>query len=198
MSDVLERISEIEREARAAIEAAATSATLEDVRVHYLGRKAELPNLLRNVAQLPPEERGKVGKAANLARQSLERSIQERGEQLAARELEERLGRDRVDVTLPGDPLPAIGRLHLITQTRCEIEDVFIGLGFSVAEGPEIETVYYNFDALNHAETHPSRLPSDTFYIRPADGAPADAAAIFDPETLLLRTQTSPMQIRAM
>src|SRR5579862_3593850 len=188
MSDVLERISEIEREARAAIEAAATSATLEDVRVHYLGRKAELPNLLRNVAQLPPEERGKVGKAANLARQSLERSIQERGEQLAARELEERLGRDRVDVTLPGDPLPAIGRLHLITQTRREIEDVFIGLGFNVAEGPEVETVYYNFDALNHAPTHPARLFTDTFYIAPAHD-------IFDPQTLLLRVHTSPMQV---
>jgi phenylalanyl-tRNA synthetase alpha chain len=106
-------------------------------------------------------------------------------------ELQRRLERDRIDVTLPGDPLPAIGRLHLITQTRREIEDVFIGLGFNVAEGPEVETVYYNFDALNHAPTHPSRLLTDTFYLSPARD-------IFDPESLLLRVHTSPMQVRAM
>src|SRR5205085_11120671 len=116
---------------------------------------------------------------------------QQRGAELAAAELEQRLKQDRVDVTLPADPLPAIGRLHLMTKTRREIEDVFIGLGFNVAEGPEIETVYYNFDALNHAPTHPSRLATDTFYVKPADD-------IFDPETMLLRVHTSPIQIRSM
>ena len=186
-----DRIAEIQREAEAAIGAAATSEALEDVRVRYLGRKAELPNLLRNVAQLPPEERAATGKAANLARQTLERAIDERGGQLATAELEERLAADRVDVTLPADPLPAIGRLHLMTQTRREIEDVFVGLGFNVAEGPEVETVYYNFDALNHAPTHPARLLTDTFYINPVHD-------IFDPESLLLRVHTSPMQVRAM
>ncbi|HZU40509.1 MAG TPA: phenylalanine--tRNA ligase subunit alpha, partial [Solirubrobacteraceae bacterium] len=150
-----------------------------------------LPNLLRGVATLPPEQRGAVGRAANQVRQALEHAIHERAGELAAAELQERLERDRVDVTLPGDPRPSIGRLHLITQTRREIEDVFVGLGFRVAEGPEIETVYYNFDALNHAETHPARLLTDTFYLAPAHD-------IFDPGALLLRTHTSPMQVRAM
>ena len=188
---MIERIAEIEREAAEAIAAAATTQSLEDVRIRYLGRKAELPNLLRGVAELPPEQRAATGKAANQARQGLDMAIERRGGELAAAELDQRLVQDRLDVTLPGDPLPAIGRLHLITSTRREIEDVFIGLGFNVAEGPEVETVYYNFDALNHALTHPSRLETDTFYLKPAQD-------IFDPETALLRVHTSPMQIRAM
>jgi phenylalanyl-tRNA synthetase alpha chain len=189
-----ERVAQIQQEAQAAITAAVTTDALEDVRVRYLGRKAELPNLLRNVAQLPPEERAATGKAANQARQALEAAIEQHGGELAAAELEERLIADRVDVTLPADPLPAIGRLHLMTQTRREIEDVFIGLGFNVAEGPEVETVYYNFDALNHALTHPSRLLTDTFYIK----GEQEGVDIFDPETALLRVHTSPMQVRAM
>src|ERR1700761_9371701 len=189
-----DRIAEIQGEPEAAIGAAATTEALEDGRVRYLGRKAELPNLLRNVAQLPAEERAATGKAANQARQSLERAIEDRAGQLATAELEQRLVADRVDVTLPADPLPAIGRLHLMTQTRREIEDVFIGLGFNVAEGPEVETVYYNFDALNHALTHPSRLLTDTFYVRSRE----EGVDIFDPHTPLLRVHTSPMQVRAM
>src|SRR5450755_1035046 len=189
-----ERITEIEREATAAIAAATTTDTLEDVRVRYLGRKAELPNLLRGVATLPPQERAAAGKAANRARQALEGAIEAKAGELAAAELDRRLTEDRIDVTLPADPLPALGRLHLITQTRREIEDVFIGLGFNVAEGPEVETVYYNFDALNHAPTHPARLLTDTFYLDAGD----DDIDIFDPRTPLLRVHTSPMQIRAM
>jgi phenylalanyl-tRNA synthetase alpha chain len=186
-----ERIAQIEQEAADAIASATTTQALEDVRIRFLGRKAELPNLLRGVAQLPPEERAATGKAANRARQSLEAAIDAKSGELAVAELDQRLAEDRIDVTLPGDPLPAIGRLHLMTRTRREIEDVFIGLGFNVAEGPEVETVYYNFDALNHARTHPSRLPSDTFYIEPAGD-------IFDPNTSLLRVHTSPVQIRVM
>jgi phenylalanyl-tRNA synthetase alpha chain len=189
-----ERIGQIEREAQAAIAAAGSTEQLEQARVRFLGRKAELPNLLRGVAQLPPEQRAATGKAANAARQALEAAIERREQDLAAGELEQRLSRDRVDVTLPGDPLPTIGRLHLMTRTRREIEGVFLGLGFNVAEGPEIETVYHNFDALNHAPTHPSRLLTDTFYI---EGG-RDGVDIFDPETLLLRVHTSPVQIRAM
>jgi phenylalanyl-tRNA synthetase alpha chain len=180
---MIERVAEIQREAEAKIAEAAATAALEDLRVHYLGRKAELPNLLRSVASLAPEERGPAGKAANQARRALEALIEQRAGELATHELEERLQQDRVDVTLPADPRPAIGRLHLLTTTRREIEDVFIGLGFNVAEGPEVETVYYNFDALNHDITHPARDRTDTFYT--ADGA-------------VLRTHTSPMQIRAM
>ena len=187
----LDRITEIAADAQAAIDTAATTDALETVRITYLGRKAELPNLLRNVANLPPEERGKTGKAANQARQQLEKAIEQRATQLAADELNQRLQEDRVDVTLPADPLPTVGRLHLITQTRREIEDVFVGLGFNVAEGPEVERVYYNFDALNHAPTHPSRLTTDTFYVDPLRD-------IFDPQQRLLRVHTSPVQIRAM
>jgi len=186
-----ERIADIRTEAEQAIAAAGDTEALENVRIQYLGRKAELPNLLRNVAELPPEERAATGKAANEARKALEQAIEQRTRQLAAVELDQRLERDRVDVTLPGDPPAQIGRLHLITQTQRELEDVFIGLGFNVAEGPEVETVYYNFDALNFDSTHPSRLLSDTFYVQPTPD-------IFDPNALLLRVHTSPVQIRAM
>jgi len=186
-----ERIADIRTEAEQAIAAAGDTEALENVRIQYLGRKAELPNLLRNVAELPPEERAATGKAANEARKALEQAIEQRTRQLAAVELDQRLERDRVDVTLPGDPPAQIGRLHLITQTQRELEDVFIGLGFNVAEGPEVETVYYNFDALNFDSTHPSRLMSDTFYVQPTPD-------IFDPNALLLRVHTSPVQIRAM
>jgi phenylalanyl-tRNA synthetase alpha chain len=182
-TEQIERIQQIAGEAQAAVAAAADTEALNDVRIRYLGRKAELPNLLRGVAELPPEQRGPTGKAANQARQALERAIEARADELAAHELEQRLAEDRIDVTLPGDPLPAIGRLHLLTHTRREIEDVFIGLGFNVAEGPEVETTYYNFDALNHDITHPARARTDTFYL--------------DADTVL-RTHTSPVQIRAM
>jgi phenylalanyl-tRNA synthetase alpha chain len=188
---VSERIAQIEQGAKSAIDAAATTDALEEVRVRYLGRKAELPNLLRGVAQLPPEQRASTGKAANQARQALEAAIESRGAALAIDELDARLKEDRIDVTLPADPSPQVGHLHLITQTWREIEDVFIGLGFNVAEGPEVETVYYNFDALNHAPTHPARLMTDTFYVEPTDD-------LFDPQARLLRVHTSPVQIRAM
>src|SRR5438477_1858144 len=186
-----ERIAQIRREAEAAVAAATDTRALEQARIRYLGRKAELPNLLRSVAALPAPERAATGKAANDAREALEEAVRRRGQELADRELERRLEQDRVDVTLPADPPPAVGSLHLITATRREIEDVFIGLGFNVAEGPEVESVYYNFDALNHAQTHPSRLMTDTFYIKPAPD-------IFDPHAALLRVHTSPVQIRAM
>jgi phenylalanyl-tRNA synthetase alpha chain len=178
-----ERIAQIEADASEAIAAAATTQALEEVRVRFLGRKAELPNLLRGVAQLAPEERGPAGKAANEARKRLDNAIDQKGVNLQNAELETRLKEDRVDVTLPGDPLPRTGRLHLLTATRREIEDVFVGLGFNVAEGPEVERVYYNFDALNHDPTHPAREETDTFYVS---------------DEVVLRTHTSPMQIRAM
>jgi phenylalanyl-tRNA synthetase alpha chain len=188
---MIDRIEQLQQDAQAEIDAADSTDALEEVRIRHLGRKAELPNLLRGVAQLPPEERGAVGKAANAARQALETAVAAREQALAASELELRLVQDRVDVTLPADPLPATGRLHLITQTRREMEDVFIGLGFNIAEGPEVETAYYNFDALNTPVTHPSRLMTDTFYVKPVED-------LFDPRTVLLRVHTSPVQVRAM
>jgi phenylalanyl-tRNA synthetase alpha chain len=179
----VERVAAIRAAATAAIEAAGDTRTLEELRVAYLGRKAELPQLLRGVAGLDPAERGPVGRAANDARRGLEALIDSRASALAATELELRLAADRVDVTLPGDPHQSVGRLHLLTQTRREIEDVFLGLGFSIVEGPEIELVHYNFDALNHDPTHPARARSDTFYVS---------------DDVLLRTHTSPMQVRVM
>jgi phenylalanyl-tRNA synthetase alpha chain len=180
---MIERIDELRTEAEAAIAAATTSDALEQVRVQFLGRRAELPQLLRGVAQLPPDQRGAVGKAANVARTALEALIEARDGALAGAELDARLAADRIDVTLPGAPVPQAGGLHLLTRPRREIEDVFVGLGYSVAEGPEVERVYYNFDALNHDPAHPARLRSDTFYVA---------------DDVVLRTHTSPMQIRAM
>ena len=178
-----ERISELRAEGEAAVAGAAGTAELEEVRVRFLGRKAELPNLLRGVAQLEPAERGQVGRAANEARRALEAAIEARAAELDAAELDARLVTDVVDVTLPGSPATTAGRLHLLTATRREIEDVFLGLGFRVMEGPETDLVYYNFDALNHSPQHPSRLETDTFYTA---------------DHVVLRTHTSPMQIRAM
>jgi phenylalanyl-tRNA synthetase alpha chain len=186
-----ERLERIRRRAEAAIAAAPDSQTLERVRIEHLGRKAELPGLLRSVAQLPPEQRAQIGRAGNQLRDQLERLIERRADELAAQELQQRLTRDRVDVTLPPDPPPQLGALHLITKTRREIEDVFVALGFDVAEGPEVETAYYNFDALNTPVTHPSRLTTDTFYVKPVKD-------LFDPDTVLLRVHTSPVQVRAM
>jgi phenylalanyl-tRNA synthetase alpha chain len=180
---MIERIDDLRSEGEAAVAGAAGTAELEDVRVRFLGRKAELPNLLRGVAQLPPAERGQVGRAANEARRALEAAIDARHAELEAAELHDRLARDVVDVTLPGSPTQPVGRLHVLTSVRRELEDVFVGLGFRIVEGPEVDTVYYNFDALNHDAMHPARLPSDTFYVD---------------EDIVLRVHTSPMQVRAM
>jgi phenylalanyl-tRNA synthetase alpha chain len=180
---VIHRIEEIHDEGLAAIDAAGSTEQLEELRVRRLGRKAELPNLLRGVGELPPQERGQVGKRANEVRKALEAKLTAAVERLDASELDAKLERDRVDVTLPGDPPQPVGRLHLITQTWRELEDVFVGLGFTVVEGNEVETVHYNFDALNHVSTHPARGLADTFYVS---------------EDTVLRTHTSPMQVRAM
>jgi phenylalanyl-tRNA synthetase alpha chain len=191
---MIDRIQELQSEAESAIAAAGSSAELEELRVRYLGRKAELPQLLRGVAELPAEQRGAVGKAANQARQALEAMIQTRIDQLAVGELERQLLDDRVDITLPGAPPQPIGRLHVLTATRRELEDIFLGLGFAVMEGPEIETVHYNFDALNHSPTHPARARTDTFYIAQEN----DDQVPLPQDELVLRTHTSPMQVRAM
>src|SRR5881394_797679 len=182
---MLERIEEIESEATAAIEAAGGTAELEDLRVRYLGRKAELTAILRGIADLPSEERGKVGGGANRARKSLEDLMERRAANLDATELEGQLASDRIDVTLPGTPASPPGHLHLITRTTRQIEDVMIGLGYQVVEGPEIEHDYYNFTALNHPPGHPARMLQDTFYVQ-------------SHPDVLLRTHTSPMQVRSM
>jgi phenylalanyl-tRNA synthetase alpha chain len=176
-------LEQLQTEAERAIGVAGSAAELEELRVRYLGRKSELTSTLRSIGELAPERRGPVGQRANQVRQALEGLIERRSAELEAAELDERLARDRVDVTLPGDPPQPAGHLHLVSQIRRRMEDVCMGLGFSVLEGPEIEYEYYNFTALNHPPEHPARLPQDTFYLA---------------ERVLLRTHTSPMQIRAM
>jgi phenylalanyl-tRNA synthetase alpha chain len=179
----LERIAQLRVQAEAALSAAADTGALEQLRIAYLGRKAELPQLLRTVAELPQDERASVGAAANAARVAISTMIEQRDVELASAELDSRLVDDRIDITLPDAPAFPRGHLHVITQTRRDIEDVFIGLGFRIAEGPEIELAAYNFDALNFTATHPSRARSDTFYIEQA---------------AVLRTHTSPVQVRSM
>jgi phenylalanyl-tRNA synthetase alpha chain len=189
---MIERIGALRAQAGEAIASAPTSEALEQLRVHYLGRKAELPRMLRGVAELEPAQRGEVGRAANQARQALEEMIEARAAHLGVQELDGRLQEDLIDVTLPGAPSQPIGSLHVLTATRRELEDIFLGLGFTVMEGPEVETVHYNFDALNHSPTHPARARTDTFYVA-QPGAPPSAEG-----QLVLRTHTSPMQVRAM
>jgi phenylalanyl-tRNA synthetase alpha chain len=182
---MLERIEEIRAEAASAIESAGSSAELEELRVRHLGRKAELTSILRGIAELPQEERGAVGGAANKARRELEALLEQSAERLDASELEAKLVTDRVDVTLPGAPPRPVGHAHLIARTTRLIEDTMIGLGYHVAEGPEIEHDYYNFTALNHPPGHPARMLQDTFYVQ-------------SHPDVLLRTHTSPMQVRSM
>lgn len=185
---MVERIKEIEAEAKVAVEAAGSVAELEDARIGYLGRKAELTGILRGIADLPPEQRGPVGGTGNKVRKVLEAMIEEKVDGLRAAELDKSLTGDRIDVTLPGTPPRAVGHIHPITRTRRLIEDVMIGLGYQVMEGPEVEHDYYNFTALNHPEDHPARMLQDTFYVESDEHV----------EEVLLRTHTSPMQVRAM
>jgi phenylalanyl-tRNA synthetase alpha chain len=196
---MIDRITELRGEAEAAIAAAPSSEALDELRVRYLGRKAELPQMLRGVAELEPAQRGAVGKAANEARQALDALIQARAGELAGEELQVRLQEDRVDVTLPGAPPQPLGRLHVLTATRRELEDIFLGLGFTVMEGPEVESVHYNFDALNHSPTHPARARTDTFYVAPPTSPRGEGEGEGEGRgEVVLRTHTSPMQVRAM
>ena len=179
MTDLAQLRSDAER----AVREADSAQELEELRVRYLGRKSELTATLRSIGELAPDQRGPVGKAANEVRVALEELLAARTAELEASELDARLAEDRIDVTLPGDPPLPTGRLHLVSQIRRQMEDIFVGLGFEVVEGPEIDYEYYNFTSLNHPPEHPARLPQDTFYLS---------------EHVLLRTHTSPMQTRAM
>jgi phenylalanyl-tRNA synthetase alpha chain len=166
----------LEQEATAAIEAAASADEVEELRIRYLGRRAELPQALRGVRDR------ETGMALNALRERLERAIGGRRDALESAELDRRLREDTIDVTLPGEAPPR-GHLHLITQIRREVEDIFLGLGYEVVDGREVETTHYNFDGLNFPPAHPSRSPLQTLFL--------------DDETVL-RTETSPSQIRTM
>jgi phenylalanyl-tRNA synthetase alpha chain len=176
------RIEELKTEALAAIPAANTTAELESVRVGYLGRSAELTEIKKSIRDLPPEDRKPVGAASNVATREIESAIAERLEKLSTAEREEKLRAEAVDVTLPGTPYPK-GSLHPSMRVIDDVVDFFVGLGYRVAEGPEVETDYYNFTALNIPPGHPARTMQDTFFLD---------------EGLVLRTHTSPVQIRTM
>ncbi|MCH9769470.1 MAG: phenylalanine--tRNA ligase subunit alpha [Gammaproteobacteria bacterium] len=168
--------------ARQAITQAIDEAAIEQIRVSYLGKKGELTQLLKGVSQLPVEERPKLGQAINQAKQELQTLLNQRSNDLRQHALEQQLKAQTIDVTLPGRGL-AQGTLHPITRVRQRCVELFASMGFAVAEGPEIEDDYHNFEALNFPENHPARDTQDTFYF--ADGR-------------LLRTHTSPAQIRVM
>jgi phenylalanyl-tRNA synthetase alpha chain len=174
----------IEEEALADVRAAGSLAELEQARVAHTGRKSPLATILAGIGALPPAERGAVGKAGNLARRAIEAALSERGRQLEDEAMGAALERDTTDITLPGDPYP-LGAIHPITRVRRELEDIFLALGYRIADGPEVETEWHNFTALNTPEGHPARSASDTFFI---EGRP----------DRLLRTQTSPVQVRVM
>ena len=175
-----EKLSKIQAEALEQI--MAPDASLEQIKVKYLGKKGELTAVLRGMGALSPEERPIVGQMANEVREAIENAIAERSRELAEKALNERLKTEKLDVTMPASPLP-MGHLHPLTQAQRELENIFIGMGFSIAEGPEVEKDYYNFQALNIPENHPARDTQDTFYIT---------------ENTLLRSQTSPVQVRVM
>lgn len=155
---------------------------LETIRVKYLGKKGEVTNILKNMGSLPNEMKPIIGKKGNITRNKIEGKLKESKKILEEKQLERQLENENIDVTIPGVKRTR-GHQHPISKMIDELNDIFIGMGFMIAEGPEIETVYNNFDALNSPENHPSRSHSDTFYIN---------------EELLLRTQTSPVQIRTM
>ena len=177
-----EKLEKILDQALAEIGAADAKDALEAARIKYLGKKGELTAILRGMGQLSAEERPVIGQVANEIRAKIESAIDEAGQKAAAHEMERRLQRETLDVTLPGKKI-TLGKKHPLTTVLDEVTDIFTGMGYSVAEGPEVELVHYNFDMLNAPKTHPSREPQDTFYI--------------DPD-IVLRTQTSPMQARVM
>lgn len=175
-------LQQLRENALAEIAAAANLAALEEIRLGILGKKGQLTAVLRQMGSLPPESRPLMGKLANEVRDILEESLDRRHGDLLQAEQQQRLVLEKVDVTLPGR-LPRRGTFHPLSLARRRIEDIFLGMGYTIEEGPEIETDYYNFVALNLPKHHPARDMQDTFYV--------------DAETVL-RTHTSPVQVRTM
>ena len=177
-----DRIEELKNAALSAVRDAGTTASLEDLRVRYLGRSAELTEIKKSIGRLSPDERKEVGRSANVASKEIEGALAARTGALAGAEREARLRGEAVDVTLPGAPYPR-GHLHPSQMIIDDVVDFFVGLGYGVAEGPEAETDYYNFTALGIPPGHPARTMQDTFFLD---------------EGLVLRTHTSPVQVRTM
>ncbi len=179
-----EQLAKIRAEAISALESAKDAADLDALRVKYLGKKGELTGVLKMMGRLSPEERPVMGQLANDVRAALENALEACSQKLEAAAMERRLRDEALDVTIPGKPV-VLGHQHPMNIALEELKDIFIGMGFTVLEGPEVELASYNFDRLNAPEGHPSRDWSDTFY--------------FDGDSrVMLRSQTSPMQVRAM
>ena len=179
----MQNLDAILQEALAQFKRTEDAATLEQVKSHYLGKSGVLTGLLKGLGKLPAKQRPAEGQRINQAKETLEAALEDRRNALKARKLEAQLAQDALDVTLPGRGL-GVGGLHPVTRTLERIETLFKSMGFMIAEGPEIETDYYNFTALNQPENHPARSMHDTFYL--------------DDGKHLLRTHTSPIQIRYM
>ena len=177
-----QELNQLVTEAEQAIRVADDLQALDQVRVDFLGKKGHLTERMKTLGKLSAEERPKAGQAINQAKQAVQQAIEVRREALKRAALETSLAGEKVDITLPGRQTPA-GSLHPVTRTLQQIEDIFAQMGFSVAEGPEIEDDFHNFEALNIPESHPARAMHDTFYF---------------PDGHLLRTHTSPVQVRVM
>ncbi|MEG0791086.1 MAG: phenylalanine--tRNA ligase subunit alpha [Gordonibacter sp.] len=191
---LMEELEVLRTQTLGAIAAADTSAALELVRVGVLGRAGTLTGYLRQMGQVAKEERAAVGKAVNEVRAAVEEALVARKTALDAVELSAAIDAAAVDVTLPGRAQQR-GTRHLINRIADEISEVFLGLGYTVAQGPEVETDYYNFEALNAPADHPSRSLADTFYVVDRSG---DEVAVRGESDVLLRTQTSGVQVHAM
>jgi len=177
-----EKLEDIKLSALDELRTAAEKVQLENIRVKYLGKKGELTQILRGMGGLSPEERPLVGKVANEVRETLENAIAKATEEIKNKEKEKRLQSEIIDISMPGKK-QTIGNRHPLDLTLEKINEIFLSMGFSIEEGPEVEKDYYNFEALNIPKDHPARGEQDTFYIN---------------DNIVLRTQTSPIQIRTM
>lgn len=177
-----EKLEAIQNAALALIEQADTPAALEELRVRFLGKKGELTSILKMMGKLSAEERPVMGQLANAVRSDIENHLEKKSTELKAKEKELRLQAETLDITVPGKPVE-IGHKHPLSIVLDEVKDIFLGMGFQIATGPEVEYDYYNFEALNIPKGHPARDTQDTFYIT---------------DNILLRTQTSPVQVRVM
>ncbi|MBO5317284.1 MAG: phenylalanine--tRNA ligase subunit alpha [Oscillospiraceae bacterium] len=179
-----QQLENIRLQAMQELDNATTPAALEELRVRLLGKKGELTAVLKQMGKLSAEERPIMGQAANAVRAAIEEKLEQRKTVINAAVLEQKLAQEALDVTIPGTPVN-LGHQHPMNIVLQEIKDIFVGMGYQVVDGPEVELADYNFTRLNIEEGHPSRDRSDTFYFT-------------DDDSVLLRTQTSPMQIRAM
>ena len=179
-----EQLAQIKQQAMEALQQAQTPAQLEELRVRFLGKKGELTAVLKQMGKLSPEERPVMGQLANAVRAEIEEMLEKQKAAAHAAALEAKLASEALDVTIPGKSV-VLGHAHPMNQVLQQIKDLFVGMGYQIVDGPEVELADYNFTKLNIEEGHPSRDRSDTFYFT-------------DDDSLLLRTQTSPMQIRVM